>query len=212
MSELRDYIAQGASIAMTVLVMVCQNCIILFNYLYRTYPQFTLMMMGIVGAYVIYRLVMRMIRMWIGLLVWVIKALLMLVVVCVCGAVYFRGWKFFTQDVHFIKQTFIELYYNHNESRQNYKKGFNVMNGFYGLFNGGGTHKNKFSLSSVLGDYGIDIDKSYFDYVEDQFHRGDDFDFDKIGQYVSDNLGDLLEGVDMQEISNNILSNIMNRN
>lgn len=212
MSELKDYIAQIASIAMTVLVMVFQNCIILFNYSYRTYPQFTLMVMGIVGAYMVYRLVLRMIRMWIGFLMGIIKALLMLVFICVCGAVYFRGWRFFTQDVHFIKQAIIDLYHNHDGSRKHYTKGFNVMNGFFGMFNGGDAQKGKFGLSNVLEDYGIEIDKSYFDYVEDHFHKGEDFDFDKIGQFVSDNLGDLLEGVDMQEMSNNILGSFMNRN
>ena len=80
------------------------------------------------------------------------------------------------------------------------------------MINGGSEKKGNFGLSNVLEDYGIEIDKSYFDYVEDHFHKGDDFDFEKIGQFVSDNLGDLLEGVDMQEMSNNILGSFMNRN
>ncbi|CUM55998.1 unnamed protein product [Debaryomyces fabryi] len=212
MSELKDYIAQVASISMTVLVMVCRNSIVLFNYSYRAYPQFTLMVMITVGAYLVYRLLMRMIRMWIGFLVGIIKALLMLVFICVCGAVYFRGWRFFTQDVHFIKQAVIDLHHNHHGSREQYKNGFTMINGLLGMINGGSEKKGNFGLSNVLEDYGIEIDKSYFDYVEDHFHKGDDFDFEKIGQFVSDNLGDLLEGVDMQEMSNNILGSFMNRN
>lgn len=212
MSELKDYIAQVASISMTVLVMVCRTSIVLFNYSYRAYPQFTLMVMITVGAYLVYRLLMRMIRMWIGFLVGIIKALLMLVFICVCGAVYFRGWRFFTQDVHFIKQAVIDLYHNHHGSREQYKNGFTMINGLLGMINGGSEKKGNFGLSNVLEDYGIEIDKSYFDYVEDHFHKGDDFDFEKIGQFVSDNLGDLLEGVDMQEMSNNILGSFMNRN
>lgn len=212
MSELKDYIAQVASIAMTVLVMICRNSIVLFNYSYRTYPQFTLMVMVIMGAYLIYKLLMRMIRMWIGFLVGIIKALLMLIFICVCGTVYFRGWRFFTQDVRFIKQVVIDLYHNQNGSREQYRNGFSMINSLLGVINGGSAQKGKFGLSNVLEDYGIEIDKSYFDYVEDHFHKGDEFDFEKIGQFVSDNLGDLLEGVDMQEMSNNILGSFMNRN
>mmetsp|Transcript_4823 Transcript_4823/g.5928 ORF Transcript_4823/g.5928 Transcript_4823/m.5928 type:complete len:213 (-) Transcript_4823:89-727(-) len=212
MSELKDYIAQVASIVMTVLVMICRNSIVLFNYSYRTYPQFTLMLMIVLGAYLVYKLLMRMIRMWIGFLVGIIKALLMLVFICVCGAVYFRGWRFFTQDVDFIKQAVIDLYHNQNGSREQYRNGFSMINSLLGVINGGSAQKGKFGLSNVLEDYGIEIDKSYFDYVEDHFHKGDEFDFEKIGQFVSDNLGDLLEGVDMQEMSNNILGSFMNRN
>lgn len=211
MSELKDYIAQASSIAMTVLVMVIRNSIILFNYSYRTYPQFTLVVVGIMVTYVMYRLFMKMIRMWVGLLVGIVKALLMLLIICTCAAVYIRGWKFFTQDLYFIRKVVEDYYYDHNGSRNNYKKGFNMLNSMFGFVSGDHLHKGKFDLSSVLGDYGIDIDQSYFDYVEDHFHKGNDYDFEKIGKFVSDNLGDLLEGVDMQEMSNNILGGFMNR-
>lgn len=213
MGELKDYMSQGISIGVTIVVAILRNSINLFEYSYHAYPQFTMVIMSIIGAYIVYKMTVRMLRMWVNLLLTIVKALLMLVFILVCCAVYLRGWKFFTQDLQFLKQAAVDLYYDHNGSRVNYKKGLGMMNSMYGLLNNKGSNAGeKIKGSRFVNDYGIEIDNSYIDYIEKNFQNGNEFDYEKISEFVNENLGDLLGSVDLHEIGNNILHGLMGNN
>lgn len=88
---------------MSSLAFILENIIIGIGYAHNTFPQATTTVFVLIGAYLAYRFVKKVIRLWINFLISTVKTILTLVLVGVVFAIYLRGFhRFFTKDIYFI--------------------------------------------------------------------------------------------------------------
>lgn len=128
------------------------------------YPQATLVVVLVVGAYVAYLVLKRVIRTWISILVATVKFVAVLAVVVVVVAVYSRGvGRFVNQDV----PNLVSLW--NSDWRRT----------FYGTVAG-----QAFNFSPK------DEYEEYFQYANDHFREGDGIKWDAVHDFLEDHGGE----------------------
>lgn len=207
-----DIFIAGSSFIVTTLVFVMSNAIAITQYGMAEYPQLTTWILGLVGIYSFYRLSVRLVKYWISTFIMFIKMIIMMITIGLACTVYLRGNKFINQDIPYFKSV-IDSY--DGESLGEYVKNeiHNLMfDSFIGQFNpfkdeNHGTKsqnkktakqsRDKFQKNAkkVMNDYGIEIDDSYLDYMNQQASKHDDRDF---MDHLDETLNDL--GIDLNDL------------
>lgn len=107
MTLVEDILVPAGRAAVTTLAFVLRALVISLAYAHQQFPQATTIAFVLVGTYLAYRFIKRVIRMWINFLISTIKTALTLMVIGVIFAIYLRGFhRFFTRDIYFIGDMF----------------------------------------------------------------------------------------------------------
>jgi hypothetical protein len=212
-----DIVINLLAVAIWMAQYVLHYGLILFQYMLANFPQVTSFFMGLVLLYLAYRIVIRLIRFWYGMVVATVKTIMFLSLVVLCLTIYLRGWRFVEHDLPFLKDTILELVSDSATAKPKYLKMFfqKLQSVAFGQLFGKNHNSHKFTSGKYTNDYGIDIDESYFDYIDENFSTGD-FDYGKIRDFVTNNLGtveDYLrdQGIDLEHIGHNIAEGLANQ-
>lgn len=213
-----DIVVNVMAMAIWIIQFTLHYGLLAFQYLLLNYPQATSFLVGLVLVYLAYRLVIRLIRFWYGMVIATVKTMLFLSFIFVCLAIYLRGWNFFQHDLPFLKDSILELINDFASAKPKYLKIlFQKLQNFAfdQFFNKKALSSHKFNSAKYTNDYGIDIDESYFDYVDQHFNAGE-FDYDKLRDFVTDNLDNVDhylrdQGIDLEQIGQNIANGFVNQ-
>lgn len=207
-----DILVTVLAAAVWLLLAALHYGLLAFSYLLANYPQASSFLSGLVLLYVAYKLVARLVRFWYGMVVAAVKTAFFVSLVVLCVAVYLRGWKFVSHDLPFLRDTLTEFVADSDTAKPKYLRmllerlqGMLLGQVFSGKKSSG--HQSHGSRK-YTNDYGIDIDESYFDYINDNF-QDQDFDYDKIKDFVAENIGNVDhflrdQGIDLEQLGQNI--------
>ncbi|KAK6453904.1 uncharacterized protein RJT20DRAFT_64246 [Scheffersomyces xylosifermentans] len=225
--EFSELLASLGSVLVTSLAFFLRNTISLSVYAYQTHPQATSIVFAVIGAFLLYKVVIRIIRMWINIFITALKTIFVLATIVVLFVIYLRGWnRLVNADIPYLWKLIKSLKDSGAESEKsplwflttvltssNTEQLLERLKD--GFSNAGDT------ASSILEDYDVDFDvdpSAYFEYMNKNFKKNkEDFNYEKIQQIVSDGFESAEEylkssGVDLNDIGNNILKNILNNN
>ena len=104
-----DIVINLLAVAIWMIQFVLRYGLILFQYMLTNFPQVTSFLMGLVLLYLAYRIVIRMIRFWYGMVVATVKTIMFLSLVVLCLTVYLRGWRFVEHDLQSLKDSVMEF-------------------------------------------------------------------------------------------------------
>lgn len=197
--DIKDIVAYIASFIIIALQYTCKNAINLIIFCHRAYPEVTNGILFIIIMYIIYRLTVRTVRMWINFAIFVFKVVFVLCLLITLLVLYVRGLeKFMNQDIPFL-QLLISAF-----SQQ------------------GGTTKMPWwwLLTNLnLSDFGFDVKGAaenirfedsadeYFEYAKQHYEKTSS---DDIQRLIEEGIGYIQDNVDLQQLGNNILNAINN--
>lgn len=103
MSSAGEVLVFVGRIAVLALAFTLETLITAVTFAHSQFPQVTNTVFLVVGVYLGYRFIKKVIRMWISFLLSTIKTILTLLFIGVLFAIYLRGFhRFFTRDIYFI--------------------------------------------------------------------------------------------------------------
>ncbi|KAM9905020.1 hypothetical protein OXX69_007341 [Metschnikowia pulcherrima] len=106
--------------AVSYMVIAMSNLLIAVRYFYTNYPETARIASMAVAAYILFKSFMRIVRLWWGMLKFVIKAVLLFSVVIIASCAYYRGpHRFFTRDLPFVYNFWQSVSQKHQENIQN---------------------------------------------------------------------------------------------
>lgn len=200
MGAIVEYATRISTTLISLLIFFLGNAINLIEFSYRRYPEYTTAIFGLIGIYIVYRTTLRIVKFWWRLFVNTIKIFLLLSLISIGAALYLRGFELFAEDVKFWSRV-LKLFYRGEAS------------------GGAGIHYGFGAFADVLGQrfpgvkmMGENILKNqvvkdaYYKYAQDTvdyLERNDIYDFEKIQQYVSENIGEAIQGIDFRALENN---------
>lgn len=200
MGAVVEYATRISTTLISLLIFFLGNAINLTEFSYRRYPEYTTAVFGLIGIYIVYRTTLRIVKFWWRLFVNTIKVFLLLSLISIGAALYLRGFELFAEDVKFWSRV-LKLFYRSEAS------------------GGAGLHYGFGAFADVLGQrfpgvkmMGENILKNqvvkdaYYKYAQDTveyLERNDIYDFEKIQQYVSENIGEAIQGIDFRALENN---------
>lgn len=98
-----DVLTKTGQIAINVLATAISLAVFLIGQMSVRFPNFTAVLATLIGVYVCYKMIRRIIRFWVSLFVSLLKLIMLLAVLLLCLAVYLRGFRFFSVDIPHIK-------------------------------------------------------------------------------------------------------------
>lgn len=170
---MKEIIASILSFIITIVVFVLQNTISLVIYCNHEYPQFTSIVFTIVGLYLCYKFLVRILRMWLNFWINALKVAVFCSIVFLLALVYVRGFdRLVHQDWPFVKKIFDTFYSGEKASwSDTFTSGQRILA----------------EGASFLDDIGVEDPYAYFDYVKDNFDDNkDSFDFEDVFHGVKD--------------------------
>lgn len=90
-----------------VVVFFLTNAILITGFAFSNYPNASTFVVSVLTLYIIYKMIGRIVRLWLNILISMIKFFFLVVFLFVLAAVYVRGFnRFFTKDIYFLKEFF----------------------------------------------------------------------------------------------------------
>ncbi|SGZ55855.1 CIC11C00000002537 [Sungouiella intermedia] len=132
MTNAGDVLEFCGRVVVFLLEIVLRYSINGISFAHKTFPQATTTILVLLGSYLAYRFIKRVIRIWFNFIISTIKTIFTLLFVGVLFAIYIRGFhRFFTKDIYFIGDMFKLA----AQDNFDYKKtGYNYA---YKMFDGG---------------------------------------------------------------------------
>lgn len=157
--EAKETVYQVLRWLVNILVFVLHNVVVLTQLAYNTYPQITSTVFTIIASYFIYKLTIKIIKIWIGFVIRLIKLTLFFFFVVLCFVVYLRGFqRFFERDVPIIYNSF-------NQENLETLKFFYLLPRL--MINVGDLDgKKKVEFESDGNYMNIEVDQKYIDYFK----------------------------------------------
>lgn len=102
-----DILVFAGRVSVAALAYILRFSILTFAYAHEQYPQVTTTVLLLIGSYLAYRFIKKVVRMWVNFVISTIKTALTLMLIGVLIAIYLRGFnRFFTRDIYFIGELF----------------------------------------------------------------------------------------------------------
>lgn len=102
-----DILVFAGRVSVAILAYILRISILTFAYAHEQFPQVTTTVLILLGSYLAYRFIKKVVRMWLNFLISTIKTALTLMLIGVLIAIYLRGFnRFFTRDIYFIGELF----------------------------------------------------------------------------------------------------------
>lgn len=205
MADTQEIVNRIGSIIITTVIFIVGNTLNILQYCSKTYPSATQIALGIIGVYLTYKFTVKIIKSWINMMLMIIRLFLLCLTIALVIGVYLRGSIFFQQDLPYFGNVMKDSYDNGTPLRDQITNGINryVFGSFFSNMDSesftpptGKTKKDfKKNSKKFMNEYGIEIDESYFDYMNEHFNPDADNEFqEKIGNFAK-NVGDMLEDV-----------------
>lgn len=130
-----------------------QGIFIGFNYAHTNFPETTNLVLLLLATYVAYRIIKRVIRMWLNFVLSMIRTGFTILFIFVLFAIYVRGFhRFFTKDIYFIGNMFKLA----KEESFDYKQtGFNYA---YKMFDGGQNDILRRGVQALFGKGEVNVE------------------------------------------------------
>lgn len=195
--EIKESVYWVLTWLVNITVFVLHNTVILIQLANEKYPQITSTVFAILASYLIYKLTIKIIKIWIEFVIRLVKLTLFFIFVLLCFCVYLRGFqRVFEQDVPLVYKSF------NQENLQGLKllylllPAINLVN----YKNEDGKEKVEFK-SNYLN---VDVDQEYIDYykrkVMPESDDEDDYDGKKGGKsFIEEKLEDLNDYINGRE-------------
>lgn len=107
MTEVADVAVFVGRLLVSTLAMALSSLLLTYNYCKKNYPDFTAWVTLAVVAYLGYRILKRVLRMWIGFMYSMVKMTFYAAIAASCLLIYLRGFHtFFFRDIPHIKAMF----------------------------------------------------------------------------------------------------------
>lgn len=133
-----------------------------FDYAHTAFPETTNTILVVIGIYVAYRFIKRVIRMWINFVLSIIKTALTVLLIALLFAIYLRGFhRFFTKDIYFLS-SMVKLA---ADEKLDYKK--TSYNYAYKMFDGGQYDFLRRGAQALLGKNDVTVED--FNGIKDEF-------------------------------------------
>ncbi|EGW33773.1 uncharacterized protein SPAPADRAFT_48890 [Spathaspora passalidarum NRRL Y-27907] len=104
--SVNDILISVGAVVLTFLQIILSNAIAALVFAHRRYPDLTAITVVLLGSYATYRILKKSAKMWINFIFTLIKLVVVLTIVLSGVMIYFRGWKFYEQDISFIYHAF----------------------------------------------------------------------------------------------------------
>lgn len=109
MTSVEDTIVFSGRVIINVIVLVLRNVLLCAQYLSRSFPQVSDFITTLFMIYAFYRILKRLMFVWIGLLKSALKLFMFLVLCVFAAALYIRGLLLLTKDIVFLSSLFSKL-------------------------------------------------------------------------------------------------------
>lgn len=214
--EQSDLFVQILSSIVAGLVWGCHYAIQFVDICYRLHPSLTLFAVRLVALYALYKTLRKTVKVMVNFFVLAVKSAILLIFVVVGLALYLRGIKFFTQDIHFITNYIkrARLYSTGEKGRGSGE----WLGDLYRLFTFAKSNPEgvyEVVNDKIMNEYGIEVDLSYLDYLKDNFEEygtEQDFSYDKINDIVGTKINEFLHHNNWESAANDFLANVRNHN
>lgn len=195
----QEIIASVLAYIFTTVSFITRNLVTISIYSYENYPQFTKTIAIIIATYILYKFSIAVIRVWINLIISVLKTVLLLATISLATLLYFRGWNSLVyQDLPYFKSIFFNLL----------QKNMSSFPSWISLL-----LKNQDNLKSTFENLNKDDINSYFSYFDENFKDGKSNSYDHLYDFVNKGFDHLENsGIDWKNVGSNVLDFLNNNN
>lgn len=110
MPSVADVLVFCGRITVNTLILLLRNVLLCVQYLSRSFPQASDLIATVFLVYLLYRILKRLLSMWIALIKSAVKFSIFFVLFVLVSAIYIRGvLVFFTKDIQFLSELFHKL-------------------------------------------------------------------------------------------------------
>lgn len=194
--EIKELVYWVLTRLVNITVFVLHNVVVLIQLVHERYPQITSTVFTILASYIVYKLTIKMIKIWIRFVIQLVKLTLFFIFVLLCSCVYLRGFqRVFEQDVPLVYKSF------NQENIQSLKLLYLLLPEMNLLSNKNQDGKGKVDFKSNLN---VDVDQEYIDYYKRKMmpesDDDDDYDGKKGGKsFIEEKMEDLNDYINGHE-------------